>query len=46
LKERSEALRNNFAVGSTGSRLFARMRDIATEMLNREHLDDEQMGFT
>jgi len=45
LKERSEALRGNFLGGSTGHRLFTRIRDAAMEMLNRERLDDEQMAF-
>jgi hypothetical protein len=45
MKERSEALREIFAQGSPGNRLFTRMRDIAVEMLNRERLDDEQIGF-
>jgi hypothetical protein len=45
MKERSEALRDLFPIGSTGQRLFSRMREIAVEMLNRERLDDEQFGF-
>jgi hypothetical protein len=45
LKERSEAFRDRFAAESAGNRLFTHMRDIALEMLNRERLDDEQMGF-
>ncbi len=45
LKERSEALRNNFAAGSAGNRLFTRIRDAAADMLHRERLDDDQMGF-
>jgi hypothetical protein len=45
LKDRSETLRTKFAAGSTGNRLFTRMRDGAVEMLNRERLDDEQMNF-
>jgi uncharacterized protein DUF4062 len=45
LKGRSEALRGGFAVGSIGHRLFTRIHDAAMQMLNRERLDDEQMGF-
>lgn len=45
LKERSEAMRDRFPAGSPGKRLFTRMRDIAVEMLTRERLDDDQMGF-
>jgi Domain of unknown function (DUF4062) len=45
MKKRSEALSTLFPQGSSGNRLFTRLRDIATEMLNRERLDDEQMGF-
>jgi hypothetical protein len=45
LKERSEALRDGFAAGSIGRRLFTRIHDAATEMLKRERLDDEQMAF-
>jgi hypothetical protein len=45
MKERSETLRDRFPQGSSGNRLFGRLRDAATEMLNRERLDDEQMGF-
>src|SRR5262249_43657811 len=45
LKERSEALRNNFTAGSAGNRLFTRIGDAAADMLHREHLDDDQMGF-
>ncbi len=45
MKEKSEALRDLFPIGSTGQRLFSRMREIALEMLNRERLDDEQLGF-
>ena len=45
MKERSETLRDLFSQGSSGNRLFSRLRDAAVEMLNRERLDDEQMGF-
>jgi hypothetical protein len=45
MKERSETLRDRFPQGSLGNRLFSRLRDAAIEMLNRERLDDEQMGF-
>jgi hypothetical protein len=45
LKDRSEALRDGFAAGSIGRRLFARIHDAAVEMLKRERLDDEQMVF-
>ena len=45
LKERSETLRDVLAVGSIGRRLFTRIRDAAMEMLKRERLDDEQVGF-
>jgi hypothetical protein len=45
MKERSEALRDLFPIGTTGQRLFSRMREIALEMLNRDRLDDEQFGF-
>lgn len=44
MKERSEALRDLFPISSTGQRLFSRMRELALEMLNRERLDDEQLG--
>jgi hypothetical protein len=45
MKERSETLSELFAQGSSGNRLFTRLREVAVEMLNRERLDDEQMGF-
>jgi len=45
MKERSEALSELFPPGSSGNRLFSRLLDVAVEMLNRERLDDEQMGF-
>jgi hypothetical protein len=45
MKEKSEALRDLFPIGSTGQRLFSRIREIALGMLNRERLDDEQLGF-
>lgn len=45
MKERSETLRDLFPQASSGNRLFSRLRDAAVEMLNRERLDDEQMGF-
>jgi len=45
MKEKSEALRDLFPVGSTGNRVFTHIRDVAMEMLNRERLDDEQVGF-
>jgi len=45
MKERSETLRDLFPQGSSGNRLFSRLREAAVEMLNRERLDDEQMGF-
>jgi hypothetical protein len=45
MKERSETLRDRFPQGSSANRLFGRLRDAAIEMLNRERLDDEQMGF-
>jgi len=45
MKERSESLRDVFPLGSSGNRLFSRLREVAVEMLNRERLDDEQMGF-
>jgi hypothetical protein len=45
MKERSEALSELFPQGSSGNRLFTRLRDVAAEMLNRERLDDEQIGF-
>jgi hypothetical protein len=45
MKERSEALSELFPQGSSGNRMFARLRDVAVEMLNRERLDDEQIGF-
>jgi hypothetical protein len=44
MKERSEALSELFPQGSSGNRLFTRLRDVAAEMLNRERLDDEQIG--
>jgi hypothetical protein len=45
MKERSDTLRDLFHQGSSGNRLFSRMRESAMEMLKREQLDDEQMGF-
>jgi len=45
MKEKSESLRNAFPPGSTGHRLFDRLHAIAVESLNRERLDDEQIGF-
>jgi len=45
MKQKSEALRDLFALGSSGNRLFTHLRDVAVEMLDRERLDDEQMGF-
>jgi len=45
MKERSETLRDLFPQGSSGNRLFSRMRESALEMLKREQLDDEQMTF-
>jgi len=45
MKEKSEKLRDLFLQGSSGNRLFTRVHDLATEMLNRERLDDEQVGF-
>jgi len=45
MKEKSETLRDLFPQGSPGNRLFSRLRHVAVEMLNRERLDDEQMGF-
>jgi hypothetical protein len=45
MKERSEALRDLFPIGCSGQRLFSRMRETALEKLNRERLDDEQLGF-
>jgi hypothetical protein len=45
MKERSEALSKLFPQGSSGNRMSTRLRDAAVEMLNRERLDDEQMGF-
>lgn len=45
LKERSEALRGNFPDGSTGHRLFTRIRDAAAARLNHERLEDEEFGF-
>jgi len=45
MRERSETLRDLFPQGSSGNRLFSRLGDAAVEMLNRERLDDEQLGF-
>jgi len=45
MKERSARLSELFPQGSSGTRLFTRLREVAVEMLNRERLDDEQMGF-
>jgi len=45
MKDRSEALSEGFPQGSSGNLLFTRLREVAVEMLNRERLDDEQMGF-
>jgi hypothetical protein len=45
MKERSETLGDLFSQGSSGNRVFSRLREAAVEMLNRERLDDEQMGF-
>jgi hypothetical protein len=45
MKARSDALSTLFPQGSSGNRMFTRLRDVAVEMLNRERLDDEQMGF-
>lgn len=45
MKEKSETLRDLFPQGSSGNRLFNRMRESAVEMLRREQLDDEQMLF-
>ncbi len=45
MKERSETLSEIFPQGSPGNRMFTRLRDVAVEMLNRERLDDEQIGF-
>jgi hypothetical protein len=45
LKERGEALGRNYAEGTTGHRLFTRIRDAAVARLNHERLDDEQVGF-
>jgi hypothetical protein len=45
MKERSEVLSALFPQGPSGNQMFTRLRDIAVEMLNCEHLDDEQMGF-
>lgn len=45
MREKSEGLSNLFPPGSPGRRMYTRLRDIAAEMLNRERLDDEQMGF-
>jgi hypothetical protein len=45
MKDRSDSLRDLFPQGSTGRRLFDRLHAIAVESLNRERLDDEQIGF-
>ena len=45
LKERSEALRDRFAPGSTGHRLFTRICDGAVAWLDHERLQDEEMNF-
>lgn len=45
LKERGEALSRNYAEGTTGHRLFTRIRDAAVARLNQERVDDEQVGF-
>jgi hypothetical protein len=45
MKEKSETLRDLFPQGSSGNRFFSRLRESAVEMLKREQLDDEQMGF-
>ena len=45
MKERSETLRDLFLQGSSGNRLFSRIRESAVEILKREQVDDEQMGF-
>lgn len=45
LKEKGAALRGNYPEGSTGRRLFTRIRDAAEARLNHERLEDEEMNF-
>jgi len=45
LKERSGALRDGFAPGSSGHRLFTRICDGALAWLDHERLQDEEMNF-
>jgi hypothetical protein len=45
MKERSAALKDSFAVDSTGRRFFARLYDSALAMLERERIDDEEQQF-
>jgi hypothetical protein len=45
MRDRSAALRDAFASGSLGWRLFARLHESAVAALDRERVDDEQMEF-
>jgi hypothetical protein len=45
LKETGEALSRNYAEGTTGHRLFTRIRDAAVMRLNHERLEDEEVDF-
>ena len=45
MKDKNEALSELFPQASSGKRMFTRLRDVAVEMLNRERLDDEPVGF-
>jgi hypothetical protein len=45
LKQRGEELRVSYPEGSTGRRLFTRIRDAAEARLNHERLEDEEVDF-
>jgi hypothetical protein len=45
MKQRSETLRDLFPQGSSGNRLFSRLRESAVDTSKREQLDDEQKKF-
>jgi len=45
MEERAAALRNQFPAGSVAHEFFSKLRASAEGVLERERLDDEQIGF-